>query len=112
MNLIDNSYRIWLEDIKRKIKTAQLKLAVTANTQLIELYWELATNIIQKQKESSWGDSILERLSVDLCLSFPNINGFSRRNLYAVRQWYLFFIAGNMNLCHKLWHKFRGDTIA
>ncbi|AWK03526.1 DUF1016 domain-containing protein [Flavobacterium crocinum] len=91
MNLIDKNYRKWLEGIKHKIKNAQLKIAVSANTQLIKLYWELASDILQKQKESDWGDAVLEQLSIDLRLSFPNINGFSRRNLYAIRQWYLFY---------------------
>ncbi|MCK9412366.1 MAG: PDDEXK nuclease domain-containing protein [Prolixibacteraceae bacterium] len=86
-----NDYHHWLESIKLKIKTAQLKVAVSANAQIIELYWDLAKDILQKQKEAAWGDAILEQLSIDLRLSFPNINGFSRRNLYAMRQWYLFY---------------------
>lgn len=91
MNLIDNNYKNWFEGIKQKIKTAQLKVAISANTQLIELYWELATDILQKQDEANWGDAVLEQLSLDLRLNFPNITGFSRRNLYAIRQWYLFY---------------------
>jgi len=86
-----NEYHHWLENNKLKIKTAQLKVAVSANAQIIELYWDLAKDILQKQKEAAWGDAILEQLSIDLRLSFPNINGFSRRNLYAMRQWYLFY---------------------
>ena len=48
-------------------------------------------NIAQKQKEANWGDAILEQLSVDLKLAFPQIKGFSRRNLYAIKQWYNFY---------------------
>lgn len=55
------------------------------------MYWELAADLLEKQKEANWGDGILEQLSIDLRLSFPNVNGFSRRNLYAIRQWYLFY---------------------
>ena len=91
MSLIDNNYKQWLEDIKQKIRTTQLKVAISANTQLIELYWQLAEDIVKKQQIANWGDAILEQLSIDLKLSFPNINGFSRRNLYAIRQWYLFY---------------------
>jgi predicted nuclease of restriction endonuclease-like (RecB) superfamily len=85
------SYKAWLEAIKHRISAAQLKAAVTVNAQLMEVYWELGKEIVQKQRESNWGDAILEQLSIDLKLSFPNINGFSKRNLYAIRQWYLFF---------------------
>ncbi len=88
---IDNSYKIWLEKLKQKIRISQLKAAVSLNAQLMELYWDLAKEIIAKQHESTWGDAILEQLSTDLRLSFPNIKGFSRRNLYAIRQWYLFY---------------------
>lgn len=91
MNLSDKTYKKWLEEIKQKIKTAQLKAAVSANSSLIDLYWDSDKEIIEKQKESSWGDSVLEQLSLDLKLSFPDIKGFSRRNLYAIRQWYLFY---------------------
>lgn len=91
MNLVDINYKKWLEQIKQKIKTAQLKVAVNVNSLLLELYWEIAEEIINKQKDANWGDSVLEQLSIDLKLSFPDINGFSRRNLYAIRQWYLLY---------------------
>jgi hypothetical protein len=86
MDLTDQSYKKWLETIKQKIKTAQMKVAVTANSQVVGLYWDLAKEIIEKQRDAQWGDAILEQLSIDLRLSFPDINGFSRRNLYAIRQ--------------------------
>ncbi len=92
MNLIDNNYKNWFEGIKQKIETTQLRVAVSANSQLIELYWELASDILQKQNEANWGDAVLEQLSLDLKLNFPSITGFSRRNLYAIRQWYLFYV--------------------
>lgn len=86
-----DEYNKWLESIKRKIKSAQLKAAISVNAQLIELNWDLVKEIVDKQKESNWGDNVLERLATDLKLSFPNVNGYSRRNLYAIRQWYLFY---------------------
>ena len=84
-------YNNWLKSLKQKIKSAQLKAAVTVNSQLLELYWDLGKDIAQKQKEANWGDAILEQLSVDLKLAFPQIKGFSRRNLYAIKQWYNFY---------------------
>lgn len=87
----DIHYKNWLKNVKQKIKTAQLKAATTVNTQLLELYWDLGRDIVYKQKEANWGDSILEQLSLDLKLAFPNMKGFSRRNLYAIRQWYSFY---------------------
>lgn len=93
MNLLDTTYKDWLERSKHKIKAAQLKAAVSVSSQMLEMYWQLAEEIVAKQQTANWGEAILEQLSVDLKLSFPNINGFSRRNLYAIRQWYLFYNA-------------------
>ena len=87
----DNTYKEWLEQLKAKIQSAQLKAAVEVNSQLLQLYWELGKEIVQKQSQAEWGESVLEKLSIDLKLSFPDITGFSKRNLYAIRQWYLFF---------------------
>lgn len=88
---VDLHYKNWLKSIKYKIKSAQLKAAVTVNTQLLELYWDLGKDIAQKQKDANWGDAVLEQLSIDLKLAFPSIKGFSRRNLYAIKQWYNFY---------------------
>lgn len=91
MMQLDNSYKKWLEQLKSKIQSAQLKAAIGVNSQLLQLYWDLGKEIVQKQNQAKWGDAVLEQLSLDLRLSFPNINGFSKRNLYAIRQWFLFF---------------------
>lgn len=91
MNLLDTSYKHWLENIKHQIKAAQIKAAVSVSSQMLEMYWQLAEEIVIKQKTANWGEAVLEQLSIDLKLSFPTIKGFSRRNLYAIRQWYLFY---------------------
>jgi predicted nuclease of restriction endonuclease-like (RecB) superfamily len=88
---LDESYIDWLEQLKHKILSAQLKASIAVNSQLLQLYWELGRDIVKKQEQAKWGDAVLEQLSIDLRLSFPEINGFSKRNLYAIRQWYLFY---------------------
>lgn len=55
MNFLDSSYRTWLGSIKKKIKKTQLKVAISANAQLIEMYWDLGKEIILKQKSTVWG---------------------------------------------------------
>jgi len=91
MELKNNSYINWLESIKLKIRSAQLKAAVAVNSELLEVYWQLCKEIIQKQSHAQSGNAILEQLSIDLKTSFSSISGFSKRNLYAIRQWYLFY---------------------
>ncbi len=91
MSKIEEGYNTWFESIKKKIRLAQLRAAVAVNAELLNVYWDLGKEITDKQNEAKWGDAILEQLSIDLRLNFPNIKGFSKRNLYAIRQWYLFF---------------------
>lgn len=61
------------------------------NSQLLELYWEIGKDISERQKVSDWGTKFIEKVAVDLKHEFPEIKGFSRRNLYAMRQWYEFY---------------------
>ncbi|GGB23121.1 PDDEXK nuclease domain-containing protein [Puia dinghuensis] len=86
-----NGYKEWFAEIKRKVQQAQLRAAANFNAVLIELYWDLGKEILAREAEFKWGDNFLEQLSADLKANFPKINGFSRRNLYSIRQWYLFF---------------------
>jgi len=87
----DNDYRIWLADIKLRVHNAQLKAAVKVNTELLTLYWELGADIIAKQAYAKWGDGFLAQLSKDLTTEFPDMKGFSKRNLELIRQWYSFY---------------------
>ena len=90
----DKNYKAWLADIKTKIRSAQLKAAVTVNTQLLEFYWELGADILSKQTQAKWGDGLLLQLSKDLMSEFPGMKGFSYRNLRGIKQWYSFYSKG------------------
>ncbi|MCX5829167.1 MAG: PDDEXK nuclease domain-containing protein [Deltaproteobacteria bacterium] len=86
-------YTLWLSDLKQRISLARQKASLTLNAALIELYWEIGRDIVEKEEKTAWGSGLIERLSRDLAHAFPDMKGFSRRNLYAVRQWYLFYSA-------------------
>jgi predicted nuclease of restriction endonuclease-like (RecB) superfamily len=87
--MIDNAYKDWLIELKQKVRTAQLKAAIAVNTELILLYWELGKMITEKQ--TAWGSKFLEQLSQDLRTEFPDMQGFSERNLKYCRQFYQFY---------------------
>lgn len=91
MNLKHDDYNAWLGSLKNKFQQTQLKAAVQINTTLLEFYWDLGSDIVEKQQASIWGDGFLKRLSRDLMAEFPDVKGFSRRNLELVRRWYLFW---------------------
>ena len=87
----NKEYKKWLTELKTKVRTAQLKAAVSVNTELITLYWEMGADIVSKQSETKWGDRFLRQLSKDLAEEFPEMKGFSERNLKYIRQWYSFY---------------------
>ena len=87
----NNEYRDWLKNLKLKFQQAQIKAAVKVNTSLLEFYWELGADIVEKQKNTTWGSGFLQQLSKDLMNEFPEIKGFSFENLKYVRRWYLFY---------------------
>ncbi len=91
-NLIQNQeYKSWLENLKIQIKTVQIKACLHVNKELILLYYDLGSQIVQKQNSSSWGTGVIEQLGKDLQRGFVDISGFSKSNLYAMRQFYLVF---------------------
>ena len=84
-------YLAFIQDIKQRIQGAQIKASVAVNQALLQLYWELAERIVAKQQESTWGDGFLLQMSRDLQAEFPDMKGFSKRNLELMRQWYRFW---------------------
>ncbi len=95
-NLTGNKdYCLWLQDIKTRVRQAQLKAAVRVNSFLLEFYWSLGADIVEKQKAAKWGSGFLKQLSLDLMHEFPDMKGFSRRNLEQIRRWHLFWCSNN-----------------
>jgi len=89
MNLKDTTYKQWLTELKGKIRSAQIKAAISVNTELILFYWELGRMITEKQ--TSWGSRFLETLSKDLREEFPDMKGLSERNLKYCRMFFQFY---------------------
>lgn len=89
--VINKDYKVWLADIKLKVRNAQIKAALKVNTELLTLYWELGADIVAKQTSAKWGSGFLPHLSKDLTAEFPEMKGFSLSNLKYMKQWYLFF---------------------
>lgn len=84
-------YTDWIKDIKKRISTSQMRASVRVNQELLSLYWFLGGEIIEKQEKAKWGDKLLQQMSKDLQKDFPNVKGFSKRNLELVRKWYLYY---------------------
>ena len=74
---IHSSYPDWLKEVKERIKTARLKVALAANSELIHFYWDLGRMIVEKQALAQWGDKIISQLAKDLQADFPDMRGLS-----------------------------------
>ena len=92
MTLAGNSeFKSWVSQLKKDIRSTQVKAAIKVNTELLRLYWRMGSDICEKQKSATWGDGWLKELSRELMAEFPNMKGFSHRNLKYIRQWYEFY---------------------
>lgn len=97
-DIISPEYHDWLRNLKQQIKTGQIKAALSVNSQMIMLYWDLGRQIVEKQEHAKWGSGFIEQLSKDLKAEFPEMKGFSSTNLHYCRRFYKFYsqqIGGN-----------------
>jgi len=74
-------YADWLADLKGRIHTAQQRATLAVNRELVLLYWQIGRDILARQAEQGWGAKVIERLAHDLRAAFPEMKGFSPRNL-------------------------------
>ncbi len=91
LNKLDQDYKIWINELKLKIRSTQIKAAIAVNSALIEFYWELGKMITQKQSQTACGGKFLEQISKDFKDEFPDMQGFSVRNLKYCRLFYNFY---------------------
>ncbi|OAL98078.1 PDDEXK nuclease domain-containing protein [Wolbachia endosymbiont of Dactylopius coccus] len=84
--IIGKEYTEFLEQLKEQIATSRYKAALAVNSKLIVLYHHIGTEILKRQKEHGWGAKIIDQLSKDLRSAFPEMKGFSPRNLKYMRK--------------------------
>jgi len=80
-----------LTEIKERIRSAQYEALKAVNKELVGLYWDIGRMIVERQADSKHGSAIAEQLSRDLRSEFPGISGFSRRNIFYMREFYLLY---------------------
>jgi len=80
-----DGYADWLTELKSRIHAAQQRAALSVNRELVQLYWHIGHNILQRQTQQGWGAKVIERLAHDLKIAFPAMKGFSRANLMSMR---------------------------
>ena len=88
---LDEDYAEWIAEVKHRYRSAQIKAAVKVNAEKLLFNWQLGRDLVQKKAEERWGSGVVEQVSLDLRREFPNEFGFSTRNLWYMKQWYLFY---------------------
>lgn len=78
-------YDAFLEELKQRIRNAQVKAALAVNRELVLLYWQIGRDILFRQQQQGWGAKVINQLSQDLRRDFPEMKGFSPRNLKYMR---------------------------
>lgn len=78
-------YGATLADLKQRVLAQRLRVVIAANTAMIELYWDIGRTILDRQRNAGWGAKIIDRLSADLREAYPDMQGFSPRNLKYMR---------------------------
>jgi predicted nuclease of restriction endonuclease-like (RecB) superfamily len=84
-SLAVEGYAEFLQALKTRIQQAQVRAALSVNRELVLLYWQIGREILQKQQAQGWGAKVIDRLAKDLRREFPDMKGFSPRNLKYMR---------------------------
>jgi len=83
---MDEAYFDLRNSIVERVKNTRLKFIMQANQGMIEMYWNIGNEILKKQQAEGWGTKVIDRLSADLRNEFPDMEGFSTRNLKYMRK--------------------------
>lgn len=79
-------YAVLLGDLKTQIRSAQTRAALSVNRELVTLYWQIGSLIRSRQQQAGWGAKVIDQLARDLKAEFPELKGFSPRNLQYMQQ--------------------------
>src|SRR4051794_23485872 len=82
---LPEGYDQFFGSLQERIRKAQLRAVLSVNHELVRLYWELGRDILARQDEQGWGAKVIDRLASDLRRAFPEMSGFSPRNLKYMR---------------------------
>jgi predicted nuclease of restriction endonuclease-like (RecB) superfamily len=83
---IPAGYPAFLSGLKGRIADERVKAVFSANAVMVLMYWDIGRSILERQETEGWGAKVIDRLSYDLKTAFPDMSGFSPRNLKYMRK--------------------------
>lgn len=84
-------YAPLLNALKERVRAAQYAALKAVNTELVGLYWDIGRMLVERQRDAAHGAALAEQLAKDLQAEFPGIGGFSRRNIFYMREFFLLY---------------------
>ena len=91
ISILDQDYILWIKDLSSRYRRSQIKAAVKVNQEMLQFYWELGRDIVEKKAESRWGSGFMKNLSRDLKEVNPDATCFSETNLLYMKNFYLLY---------------------
>ena len=88
ISILDQDYILWIKDLSSRYRRSQIKAAVKVNQEMLQFYWELGKDIVERDVENRYGSRFYASLSRDLKTLLPDATGLSERNLYYTRKFY------------------------
>lgn len=88
INILDADYIQWIKDLSSRYRRSQIKASVKVNQEMLQFYWELGKDIVERDAENRYGAHFYASLSRDLKVLLPDATGLSERNLYYTRKFY------------------------
>ena len=82
---LGDDYRTWLAELKQRVERARQRAVTSVNRELVTLYWQIGHDILERQQRQGWGARVVDQLARDLKAAFPDMRGFSPRNLKYMR---------------------------
>lgn len=112
-------YADWFAELKTRIHNAQQRATLAVNRELVLLYWQIGQDILARQAEQGWGAKVIERLAQDLRAAFPDMKGFSPRNLKYMRAFaeawpdaeFVQGVLAQLPWHHQLAHRFCAEAV-
>jgi predicted nuclease of restriction endonuclease-like (RecB) superfamily len=80
-SIVPRDYADWLASLKSRISFARQRATLAVNQELVQLYHHIGAEILERQTRQGWGAKVIDRLAADLREAFPEMKGFSSRNL-------------------------------
>ena len=91
ISILDKDYLKWIKELSSRYRRSQIKASMKVNQEMLQFYWELGKDIVEKKAESRWGSGFMKNLSRDLKEVNPDATCFSVTNLLYMKNFYLLY---------------------